>query len=248
VPTSRPRSIVVVVATYNECENVRRLIPALLGLHPGLRVLVVDDASPDGTGAAVEELAEEFPERVALLRRSAKLGYGSAFVAGFERALEREPDVVVSMDADWSHDPHALPALIDGLEGADVAVGSRYVGGMRILNWSLGRLLLSRLANSYVSLLLPGPVLDRTSGYRAYRGDVLRGLPLGEISSNGYAFLVEILEHVITAGQVVREIPIVYEDRQLGKSKLDRRVLLESLWRPWVLAIRRLRRRFSTRR
>ena len=242
-----PSSIVVVLATYDERDNVRRLIPVLLGLDPGLRVLVVDDASPDGTGPAVEELAKQFPERVELLGRAGKLGYGSAFVVGIRRALERAPDVVVSMDADWSHDPHALPTLLNGLDGADVVVGSRYIGGMRILNWSLGRLLLSRLANAYVNLLLPGSVRDRTSGYRAYRSEVLRDLPLGEISSNGYAFLVEILEYVIAAGRTVREVPIVYEDRQLGESKLDRRVLIESVWRPWALAMRRLRRRFSNR-
>jgi dolichol-phosphate mannosyltransferase len=230
----------VVLATYNECENVRRLIPELLDRDPGIRVIVVDDASPDGTGSAVEEAGASFPGRVRLVSRAAKLGYGSAFVEGFGAALEGEPDVVVSMDADFSHDPAALPSLLSALDGHDVVIGSRYLEGVRILNWSLGRMLLSRAANAYVKLLLPSPITDRTSGYRAYRSEVLRSIDFGAARSNGYAFLVEVLELVIAGGFRVAEVPIVYEDRQRGRSKMDGRVIVEAAWRPWLLLRRRL--------
>lgn len=234
------RHSTVVLATYNECENVRRLIPELLDRNRQLRVIVVDDASPDGTGAAVEQAGASFPGRVRLVSRAAKLGYGSAFVEGFRAALEDDPDVVVSMDADFSHDPAALPALLAALDGHDVVIGSRYLAGVRILNWSIWRMMLSRAANAYVKLLLPSSITDRTSGYRAYRSEVLRRIDFGAAESNGYAFLVEILEMVTARGFRVAEVPIVYEDRQLGRSKMDGRVILEAAWRPWPLLLRRL--------
>jgi dolichol-phosphate mannosyltransferase len=236
----RPRRTTVVLATYNERENVERLIPELLRLDDQLRVVVVDDASPDGTGAAVREAAAAFPGRVRLVSRPAKLGYGSAFVAGFQAALGEDPDAVVSMDADFSHDPRALPELLAGLGRHDVVIGSRFVAGVRILNWSLWRLMLSRAANAYVGLLLPSPVTDRTSGYRAYRSEVLRSIGVEGAASNGYAFLVELLEMVMAGGFGVGEVPIVYEDRQLGRSKMDHRVVIEAAWRPWLLLLRRV--------
>jgi dolichol-phosphate mannosyltransferase len=236
----RPLRATVVLATYDERENVQRLLPELLRLDEQLGVVVVDDASPDGTAAAVEDAAAAFPGRVRLVSRPAKLGYGSALVAGFRKALEEDPDAVVSMDADFSHDPRALPDLLAGLAAHDVVIGSRYLGGIRILNWSLSRLLLSRAANFYVGLLLPSPITDRTSGYRAYRSQVLRSIDLEGAASNGYAFLVELLEMVISGGFSIGEAPIVYEDRQHGRSKMDRRVVFEAAWRPWVLLLRRV--------
>jgi dolichol-phosphate mannosyltransferase len=230
----------VVLATYNERENVRRLLPDLLCLDDHLVVVVVDDASPDGTATAVEEVASAFPGRVQLVSRPAKLGYGSAFVAGFRTALRGDPDAVVSMDADFSHDPRALPDLLSGLATHDVVIGSRYLAGVRILNWSLWRLVLSRAANAYVNLLLPAPVADRTSGYRAYRSEVLRSIDFEGAASNGYAFLVELLEMVMSGGFSIEEVSIVYEDRQLGRSKMDHRVVIEAAWRPWLLLLRRV--------
>lgn len=229
----------VVLATYDERENVQRLLPELLRLDEQLDVIVVDDSSPDGTATAVREAMAAFPGRVQLVSRPAKLGYGSALVAGFRTALAGNPDAVVSMDADFSHDPHALPDLLAGLATHDVVIGSRYLGGIRILNWSLSRLLLSRGANFYVNLLLPSSITDRTSGYRAYRSEVLRNIEFEGAASNGYAFLVELLEMVLSGGFSVGEAPIVYEDRQRGRSKMDRRVVIEAAWRPWLLLLRR---------
>ncbi len=238
--TGNTNRATVVLATYDERENVRRLLPELLGLDDHLDVVVVDDASPDGTATAVTEVAAAFPGRVQLVSRPAKLGYGSALVAGFRTALQGDPDAVVSMDADFSHDPHALPDLLAGLATHDVVIGSRYLGGIRILNWSLWRLLLSRVANFYVNLLLPSPITDRTSGFRAYRSEVLRSIDFEGAASNGYAFLVELLEMVTLGGFSIGEAPIVYEDRQLGRSKMDRRVVIEAAWRPWLLLLRRV--------
>jgi dolichol-phosphate mannosyltransferase len=235
----------VVLATYNECENMRRLLPELLHLDERLSVVVVDDASPDGTSEAVEEVAAAFPGRVQLVSRPGKLGYGSAFVEGFRTALRGDPDAVVSMDADFSHDPRAVPVLLAGLATHDVVIGSRYLYGVRILNWSLWRLALSRAANLYVKLLLPASITDRTSGYRAYRSEVLSSIDFEGTASNGYAFLVELLEMVMSGGFSIAEVAIVYEDRQLGSSKMDHRVVIESAWRPWLLLLRRVRARLG---
>jgi dolichol-phosphate mannosyltransferase len=237
---SRPKRSTVVLATYNERENVRQLLPELLHIDHQLEVVVVDDTSPDGTAKMVEEIAAAFPGRVQLVSRPAKLGYGSAFVTGFRTALRGDPDIVVSMDADFSHDPRALTDLLAGLASSDVVIGSRYLAGVRILNWSLWRLILSRAANAYLKLLLPSPITDRTSGYRAYRSEVLRSIDFEGAASNGYAFLVEMLEMVMSGGFSVEEVPIVYEDRQLGRSKMDHRVIVEAAWRPWLLLLRRL--------
>ena len=238
--TSNANRATVVLATYDERANVQRLLPELLRLGDHLDVVVVDDASPDGTATVVREAAAAFPGRVQLVSRPAKLGYGSALVAGFRAALAGDPDAVASMDADFSHDPRALPDLLAGLATHDVVIGSRYLGGIRILNWSLWRLLLSRGANSYLNLLLPSPITDRTSGYRAYRSEVLRSIDFESAAANGYAFLVELLEMVISGGFSIGEVPIVYEDRQLGRSKMDRRVVSEAAWRPWLLLLRRV--------
>lgn len=238
---------VCVIATYNERANVELLLPQILGVDRRLRILVVDDGSPDGTAVAVERIAAKWPGRVDLIRRPGKLGYGSAFVDGFRHALSGDVDCLLSMDADFSHDPASVPALLEALETADVAVGSRYAGGVRVLNWNLGRLLLSVGANRYVGLLLHLGVVDSTSGFRAYRRAVLETADLETIVSNGYAFLVELLERVRLGGFRVVEVPIVYEDRQHGESKMDRRVILESAIKPWQLLARRLLRRSRAR-
>jgi dolichol-phosphate mannosyltransferase len=239
-PVSRP---VCVIATYNERANIEQLLPQILRADERLRVLVVDDASPDGTATAVERVGEKWPGRVEVLRRPGKLGYGSAFVDGFRLALTWDVDCLLSMDADLSHDPDSLPDLIEALSTHDLAVGSRYAHGVRVLNWSLRRLALSVGANRYVNFLLRLGVIDSTSGYRGYRRSVLEAVDLGTMASNGYAFLVEVLERARFHGFRVVEVPIVYADRHGGVSKMDRWVIFESALKPWQLLLRRLFRR-----
>jgi len=234
------KRVAVVIATYNERSNIERLIADLMGTSVSPHVVVVDDSSPDGTGQAVRMCMERFPGRVSLIERSGKLGYGSAVVTGFRKVLDEDFDVVVTMDADFSHDPTAVPELVAPLDEADLAIGSRYIGGIRILNWSMSRLLLSSCANLYVNAILRYRISDCTSGFRAYRAEVLRSIDLARASSRGYSFLVELLELVLRGGFSAHEVPIVYTERQEGKSKMSRGVIAESVIRPWFLLARRL--------
>jgi dolichol-phosphate mannosyltransferase len=236
---STPR-VAIVIATYDERSNVERLIPELMGSSVSPHVLIVDDSSPDGTAEAVRQMMERYPGRIGLVERPGKLGYGSAVVTGFKKVLDDDFDVVVTMDADFSHDPAAVADVVAPLGKADLGIGSRYVGGIRILNWSLSRLLLSSAANLYVNSILRFGIADCTSGFRAYRSEVLRAVDLERASSRGYSFLVELLELVLLAGYRVQEVPIVYTERRAGKSKMSRGVIAESVIRPWILLLRRL--------
>jgi glycosyltransferase involved in cell wall biosynthesis len=209
----------VVLPTYNEAANLRRMVEALLALGAGLEILVVDDASPDGTGAVADELARAHPE-VRVLHR-AQRGLGTAYLAGFREALAGGAASVLTMDCDFSHDPAAVPGLIAGLDGADLVIGSRYVAGGRIEGWSLYRRLLSRTANAFVHALFHAPAFDCTSGFRLYRAAVVARVPWERIRSTGYSFLVEsLLWASRVAGARVREVPICFRDRQRGASKL----------------------------
>lgn len=233
--------VCVVIATYNEAENVKRLLPEILGLELRPSIVVVDDNSPDGTAGVVKSIAGQGGEgRVTLLERPGKMGYGSAFVLGFQQALASGAEVIVSMDADYSHDPRSIGALVGLLDHCDLAIGSRYVGGIRILNWSMRRLLLSYFANHYVNFILGFKVLDCTSGFRAYRAGLLRTVNFKQVSSQGYAFIVEMLEHAAATGHRVLEAPIVYTERQAGRSKMSRGVILEAIRRPWSIRLKRL--------
>ena len=228
------------VVTYNEAENISRLIPAILAHVPESSVLVVDDNSPDGTAQAVRALGAHDP-RVSVICRTNQRGYGSAMIAGMSHALERGFDAILTLDADFSHDPADLPKLLAALADADVAVGSRYAGGVRVLNWEVRRLLLSLGANAYVRFLSGLACIDCTSGFRGYRASVFRQIKLNTIKTTGYAFLPELL---FSLGDVrVTEVPICYTERRLGESKMSRRVIAEAIVRPWVLFARRLGRR-----
>lgn len=215
----------VVVPTYNERENVERLAQEILGALSGASVLVVDDASPDGTGEVVHRLARQ-DARVSLLPRPGKLGLGSAYLAGFRAAMEGGYEAVVTMDADFSHDPRHLPALLEGLRDRDVMIGSRYVRGGGIRNWGLLRRILSAGANGLSRLLLRLPARDATSGFRAYRCEALRRLDLLSIRSSGYAFLEEVLFLCHRAGLRIGETPILFVDRRAGRSKISRKEIL----------------------
>ena len=218
----------VVIPTYNEAENIGVLLPQVLA-YPRFRVLVVDDGSPDGTGTIVSSLAEHEP-RVGLLSRPGKQGLGSAYVAGFRRALAEGAEFIFEMDADFSHDPRYLPDLLGAAEaGADLALGSRYVRGGGTTDWGLGRRLISRGGNLYAGIILGLPIADATGGFRCYRHRVLEAIDLASIRSNGYAFQIELAYRTRRAGFRISEVPIIFPDRRVGRSKMSRRIVIEAL-------------------
>jgi dolichol-phosphate mannosyltransferase len=239
-------SVTVVVPTYNEKDNLPRLVDQLMALPlPQLRILVVDDNSPDGTGELADKLATDAPERIAVLHRVAKDGLGRAYVAGMTRALEEGASVVVQMDADLSHSPSVIPAMVEALRttGAGVVIGSRYVAGGRTAeDWPWHRRALSVWANIYVNAILNLRVKDATAGFKAWRAETLRAIDLGTIRSNGYSFQVEMNFRTIRAGISIAEVPIRFSERAEGASKMNLRVQLESARTPWRL---RLGRRVS---
>jgi dolichol-phosphate mannosyltransferase len=232
----------VVIPTYNEIESVEAVVERVLAADDRAEVLVVDDSSPDGTGDLVAKLAEA-ESRLHLLRRGAKQGLGAAYRAGFAWGIERGYDALVEMDADMSHPPERLPALLDGLTSADLVIGSRYVPGGETVNWSPLRKLISRGGNTYVQLALGLPIRDATAGYRAYRVEVLEALPVSAVASNGYCFQVEMAYRTWREGFRVTEVPITFTERASGVSKMSQRIVLEALLRVAAWAVTGGRRR-----
>ena len=232
----------IIVPTYNELENIRRLLPELMALGPDIRVLVVDDNSPDGTGKLADELAAE-NERISVLHRPGKLGLGSAYVAGFKSAIRQDVDCVFEMDADFSHDPAMIPEFIEEIASCDVVIGSRYISGINVVNWPMSRLLLSYFANIYTRLVTGMTIRDTTSGYKCFRREVLEHIELDEVRSDGYAFQIEMNFRCWRKGYRLREIPIIFVDRRSGTSKLSRGVINEAVWIVWWLRLQHLLRR-----
>jgi len=219
----------VVVATYNERENLPTLLDGLWTLEPPLHVCIVDDGSPDGTGTIADEWAAQHPQCVPVVHRAGKLGYGSAHCEGMRAALDRGAGVLVTMDADLSHEPERIPGMVAALRDADVVVGSRYVGGGRIENWSAFRMFLSRFGGGAVTRTLTGlRQADCTSGFRAYRRSILERADPWSTTTEGYGFLVELLFRCQRLGARIVETPIVFADRRAGRSKLSKRIILES--------------------
>lgn len=230
----------VIIPTYNERENITRLIPEVLRQDPRLHVLVVDDASPDGTAEAVAELTESNP-RVHLLRRRGKLGLGTAYLEGFRWGLARDYAYFFEMDADFSHDPNHLPLFLEAIEDADVVLGSRYLHGrVTVINWPISRLFLSYFANVYARMVTGLPVADGTGGYKCFRREVLEAIDLNRVESEGYAFQIEMSMRAWRKGFRIKEIPIVFTDRDVGESKMSKRIIWEAVWRVWSLRIRDL--------
>lgn len=235
----------VVVPTYEERSNLGPLVQAILLQGPGVEVLVVDDASPDGTGELADKLAER-DARVHVIHRPAKRGLGTAYLEGFRYALEEsDAEVVIQMDADFSHDPAELGKMLEAVRGCDLAVGSRYRDGIRLLNWPLWRLLFSVLANLYAAAVTGVPVRDLTSGFKCFRREALARLPLEQVRGDGYAFQIETTVHAWRLGMRVREVPIVFTDRLDGHSKLSNGIVWEAAWIVWWL---RFARPWSRRR
>lgn len=232
----------VTIATYNEVENLPLLLP-LIGRHaPGLNVIVIDDESPDGTGEVAAAFAAEHPW-VSVIHRQGKGGYAGAHITGLQNALERGAQRLITMDADLSHDPVVLPAILAGLKEYDMVVGSRYVPGGGTRNWGLHRRLLSRFGSFYARSILGLHQRDCTSGYRSYRADLVRRSGMLETRTQGYGFLVEVLYRCVRAGAQVLEVPIIFNDRQHGRSKLSKAIMFEAMLLPWRLRLGRLGQR-----
>jgi len=227
-------SALVIVPTYNERDNLPVLIRELM-VHPDVRVLVVDDGSPDGTGDVADALAREFAPRVHVMHRTTERGLGRSYVDGIRVAVDEPVDVICQMDADLSHDPRRIPAMIAATTAADVVIGSRYVEGGEIVNWPLRRRLLSRFANAYIRTVARLRPRDCTSGYRCWRRTTLAALPIESFLSDGYSFLIEMLHAAARRGARIVEVPITFVERRQGQSKLSLGVLMESAVTPWRL-------------
>ena len=230
-----PDRALVIVPTYNERENILKLIDAVLAQSPILDVLVVDDGSPDGTGAIVDERAAA-DSRVHIIHREKKLGLGTAYLAGFKWALSRQYEFIFEMDADFSHDPQHLPQFLSSIENADLVIGSRYRDGrVTVVNWPIGRLLLSYFANVYARFVTGLPIFDTTAGYKCFRRKVLESVDLNDVRSNGYAFQIEMHFRVWRQNFRIVEIPIVFVDRTEGTSKMSKKIVREAVWMVWRL-------------
>lgn len=234
----------VVVPTYNERENLPQIVPSILAQDERLDVLVVDDGSPDGTGAIADRMAAENP-RVHVLHRTAKEGLGRAYLAGFAWALAREYAYVFEMDADFSHDPKYLKDFLAKIHGADLVLGSRYATGVNVINWPMSRLLLSWFANKYVRWITRLPLTDATGGFKCFRRATLEAIPLDQVRSNGYAFQIEMSYRAWQKGKVLAEVPIVFVDRVEGQSKMNKRIVREAVWMVWWLRLQALLGRLS---
>ena len=237
----------VVIPTYDEKENVRAIARAVFEQLPQSDMLFVDDNSPDGTGAILDEMAAA-DKRVNVFHKPGKSGLGRAYITGFKWALERDYAFIFEMDADFSHDPKELPKFIVAAENADLVLGSRYVNGIRILNWPLRRLLLSKGAATYVNIVTGLPITDPTGGFKCYRRIVLETIDLDKVVSNGYSFQVEMTHTAWMKGFRILEIPIVFEDRRSGYSKMNKAIAKEAFWMVWRLAFRNGFRRSPPRR
>ncbi|MDX1671788.1 MAG: polyprenol monophosphomannose synthase [Balneolaceae bacterium] len=232
----------IIVPTYNEAHNIGRLIDHLMQLDLQVDILVVDDGSPDGTADVVREKQQELPERVHLIEREEKLGLGTAYVRGFEFALGKGYQYVCEMDADFSHNPEDLPGLIRAVKSgeADVAVGSRYANGISIVNWPLSRLILSYGANLYARFITGLPIFDCTAGFKCIHRDVLEAISVEKIDSNGYAFQIEIHFRAWKEGFRLKELSIIFREREEGESKMSRKIVWEAIWRVWALKFRQI--------
>lgn len=226
----------VVVPTYNEKDNIERLVGAVLDLKKDLHVLIVDDNSPDGTGEIADKLVKEFAE-VHVIHRKGKLGLGSAYREGFRYALDKEAPLIFEMDADFSHDPKYLPDFLEKIKGYDVVVGSRYINGVSVVNWPIRRLMLSYGANVYTRLITGLKLTDCTGGFKCFRREVLQAIDLDSVKSDGYSFQIEMNYRCMEKGFRIGEVPIIFIDRHAGSSKMSKKIVREAVVMVWRLRI-----------
>ncbi|TVR73615.1 MAG: polyprenol monophosphomannose synthase [Marinilabiliales bacterium] len=239
----------IIIPTYNEIENIERLLKSIYDINPGYHILVVDDNSPDGTAQEVVKLQDSYAGKLHLIRRAGKLGLGTAYITGFKWAIERDYEYVFEMDADFSHDPVYLPLLHKACQdGADVAIGSRYVSGINVVNWPLGRIMMSYLASAYVRLITGMKIRDTTAGFKCYRAQVLRSISLDAISFKGYAFQIEMKFAAWKLGFRITEVSIVFTERRHGNSKMSGGIFNEALWGVIIMKFRSFFRNYGTKR
>jgi dolichol-phosphate mannosyltransferase len=231
------QNILVVIPTYNELENIEKLIPDILGRYEKADVLIVDDNSPDGTGDYVGELAKT-SDRVHIIRRPAKMGLGTAYVEGFKYALEKNYEYIFEMDADYSHDPREIQNFLKASEEYDLVIGSRYTMGVNVVHWPMRRLMLSYFANFYTRVITGLPIHDATGGFKCFKRKVLESLNFDNVKSNGYAFQIEITFKAWKKGFSIGEIPIIFIDRTMGSSKMSRKIVREAIFMVWKLRLR----------
>jgi len=234
----------VIVPTYNERENLPRLVPRVLAQNPGIEMLVVDDNSPDGTGQLADQLVAQNP-RLHVLHRQEKNGLGRAYCAGFHWALQRDYEFIFEMDGDFSHNPDDIPAFLEAAQtqDSDLVLGSRYKNGIRVINWPLKRLMLSKFAANYVQIITGMPISDPTGGFKCFRRSALQSIDLDAIRSNGYSFQIEMTHKLWREGKKIVEVPIIFTDRFQGSSKMSTKIVREALWMVWRLLLQNKLRR-----
>ena len=239
-------SKLVLIPTYNEKENIESIIRTVFALEGEFHILVIDDGSPDGTGEIVKRMITIFPDRLFILERSGKLGLGTAYIAGFRWALEHDYDYVFEMDADFSHNPEDLPRLLNACEneGADLAIGSRYISGVNVVNWPIGRVLMSYFASRYVRFVTGMKIADTTAGFKCYRREVLQTIELDKIRFKGYAFQIEMKFTADKCGFILKEVPIIFINRRLGTSKMSGGIFSEAFGGVIQLKINSLTRKY----
>jgi dolichol-phosphate mannosyltransferase len=234
-----PSKAIIIVPTYNEVENIERLVEGIFAHQRDINILIVDDNSPDGTGKTVKKIQKKYLS-LHLLERKEKLGLGTAYIAGFKWALNNGYHWIFEMDADFSHDPKEIPIFLSNMESYDLVIGSRYIKGVNVINWPLKRLLLSYFANMYTQKITGIPVKDNTGGYKCMSKNVLEAIDLDKIKTNGYGFQIEINFRAWRKGFRIKEIPIIFVDRVYGESKLSTRIMWEAIFLVWKLRLERM--------
>ena len=223
---------IVIIPTYNEKENIENIIRAVFGLEKSFHILIIEDNSPDGTADIVRRLQKEFPEQLFMIERKGKLGLGTAYIAGFKWSIEKKYDYIFEMDADFSHNPNDLPRLYKAChdDGGDVAIGSRYITGVNVVNWPMGRVLMSYFASKYVRIITGIPVHDTTAGFKCYRRQVLETIDLDKVKFKGYAFQIEMKFTAYKCGFKIIEVPVIFINRELGTSKMNSSIFGEAVF------------------